>query len=153
MVSPTIAVTYTRNDGNSRKTYQVWVCAATMPSVVRRRMQAAEGQVLAAWTLPVVATAFVEACEEGGAARRTEKGEALRSLIGRALIEWEAYRETLRATAELLGIEAAADPALEAHIVAQFTSAAYAFMWPFPGHVRKLVRAEIARLRRETNPR
>ncbi len=69
--------------------------------------------------------------------------------IGRALIEWEAYRETLRATAELVGIEAAADPALEAHIVAQFTTAAYAFMWPFPGHVRRLIRREVEQLGRE----
>lgn len=67
---------------------------------------------------------------------------------GRAFIEWEAYRETLRATAELKGIDAAADPALEQHIVSQFTSAAYAFMWPFPWHVRRLVRREVERLRR-----
>src|SRR3954471_9945555 len=33
LVSPTIAVTYTRNDGNSRKTYQVPCWAATMPDV------------------------------------------------------------------------------------------------------------------------
>src|SRR5690242_18014737 len=33
LVSPTIAVRYTRNDGSSRKMYQVWVCAATMPDV------------------------------------------------------------------------------------------------------------------------
>lgn len=68
---------------------------------------------------------------------------------GRAFIEWEAYRETLRATAELKGIDAAADPALEQYIVSQFTSAAYAFMWPFPWHVRRLVRGEVERLRRE----
>jgi hypothetical protein len=69
--------------------------------------------------------------------------------VGRAFIEWEAYRETLRATAELKGIEAAADPALERYIVTQFTSAAYGFMWPFPGHVTRWIRSEVERLRQE----
>ncbi|HEX5628717.1 MAG TPA: hypothetical protein VFX72_04030 [Usitatibacteraceae bacterium] len=65
----------------------IQVCAATMPSVVRRRMQRDEGQALAAWALPVAATEFVEACGAGDAARRTDRGEALRALIGRALAE------------------------------------------------------------------
>ena len=65
----------------------IQVCAATMPSAVRRRMQLAEGQALSAWTLPVAANEFVEACESRDAAKRTEKAEALRALIGRALIE------------------------------------------------------------------
>lgn len=50
---------------------------------------------------------------------------------GRARIEWEAYEETLRATAELEGLDAARSPKLRAHVVAQFTSAAYGWMWPF----------------------
>src|SRR5688572_25838104 len=33
LVSPTIDVTYTKNEGNSRKTYHVPCCAATMPEV------------------------------------------------------------------------------------------------------------------------
>ena len=33
LVSPTIAVTYTANDGNSSTTYQVFSWAATMPEV------------------------------------------------------------------------------------------------------------------------
>ena len=33
LVSPTIAVTYTRKDGSSRKTYHLPSCAATMPEV------------------------------------------------------------------------------------------------------------------------
>jgi hypothetical protein len=52
---------------------------------------------------------------------------------GRARIEWEAYRETLVATAELRGLEAARSPALRSHILRQFTSGAYGWMWPFPG--------------------
>ncbi len=50
---------------------------------------------------------------------------------GRARIEWEAYEETLRATAELLGVEAARSPRLRAHIVARFTGPEYGWMWPF----------------------
>lgn len=68
--------------------------------------------------------------------------------IGRARIEWEAYRETLRATAELRGLEAARDPALHAHIVGQFTSAAYGFMWPFPGQVQRWIDRAIAEIER-----
>lgn len=51
---------------------------------------------------------------------------------GRARLEWEAYAETLRATFEVAGLEAARDPRLHAHIVAQFTGPAYGWMWPFP---------------------
>jgi len=49
---------------------------------------------------------------------------------GRARIEWEAYEETIRATAELRGFEAAAG--LRPEIVRRFTSADYGWMWPFP---------------------
>jgi hypothetical protein len=49
---------------------------------------------------------------------------------GRARIEWEAYVETIRATAEVLGIEAAAN--LRAQIVRRFTGPEYGWMWPFP---------------------
>lgn len=57
--------------------------------------------------------------------------------FGRARIEWEAYSETLRATAELKGMQAARDPALREHIVRQFTSGAYGWMWPFPKAVER----------------
>ncbi|HEY4103601.1 MAG TPA: hypothetical protein VGM44_06905 [Polyangiaceae bacterium] len=50
---------------------------------------------------------------------------------GRARIEWEAYEETLRATAELLGPEAARSPTLRAHIIERFTGPDYGWMWPF----------------------
>jgi len=50
---------------------------------------------------------------------------------GRARLEWEAYAETLRATAELAGIEAARSPELRERIVRQFTGPAYVWMWPF----------------------
>jgi hypothetical protein len=49
---------------------------------------------------------------------------------GRARIEWEAYEETITATAELLGLDRAR--ALKPHIVRRFVSADYGWMWPFP---------------------
>ena len=49
---------------------------------------------------------------------------------GRARIEWEAYVETLRATAEVHGVEAA--EALRAHIKRRFVGPEYGWMWPFP---------------------
>jgi hypothetical protein len=49
---------------------------------------------------------------------------------GRARIEWEAYVETIRATAELFGRPAA--ERLRPEIVRRFTSGDYGWMWPFP---------------------
>ncbi|MCL2451255.1 MAG: hypothetical protein FWD17_20100 [Polyangiaceae bacterium] len=54
---------------------------------------------------------------------------------GRARIEWEAYVETIRATAETRGIAAA--KALEDEIVRRYVSADYAWMWPFPTTIRR----------------
>lgn len=50
---------------------------------------------------------------------------------GRARIEWEAYRETLRATAEHYGLEAVIDPTFREGIVARFIGPDYGWMWPF----------------------
>ena len=65
---------------------------------------------------------------------------------GRARLEWEAYAETLRATAEVLGPAAARDPRLHEHVARQFTSGAYGWMWPFPRTVRRWIAEEVARL-------
>ncbi|MDQ3035044.1 MAG: hypothetical protein M3Y87_21735 [Myxococcota bacterium] len=54
---------------------------------------------------------------------------------GRARIEWEAYAETFRAVAEVFGPARAREPELRAHVVRQFTSPAYGWMWPFPRQV------------------
>jgi hypothetical protein len=54
---------------------------------------------------------------------------------GRARIEWEAYVETLRATAELRGIDAAR--ALESEILRRYTGPDYGWMWPFPRTVKR----------------
>jgi hypothetical protein len=65
---------------------------------------------------------------------------------GRARLEWEAYAETLRATADIFGPAAARDPQLHQHLVRQFTSAAYGWMWPFPATVRRWIAEELTRL-------
>ena len=56
---------------------------------------------------------------------------------GRARLEWEAYTETLRATYELLGPEAAHHPQLRRHILERFTGPDYGWMWPFPRQVNR----------------
>jgi hypothetical protein len=58
---------------------------------------------------------------------------------GRARLEWEAYRETLRATLELCGRAALADGALRAEIVRRFVSGDYGWMWPFPSQVERWI--------------
>lgn len=50
---------------------------------------------------------------------------------GRARLEWEAYRETLRATARFRGLESARSQSLKKTIVERFTGGAYGWMWPF----------------------
>ncbi len=55
---------------------------------------------------------------------------------GRARLEWEAYEETLRAIAEVEGIDAARSPALHAQIIRRFTGPDYGWMWPFPRAVQ-----------------
>jgi hypothetical protein len=54
---------------------------------------------------------------------------------GRARIEWEAYEETIRATAEVHGLDAAR--ALEDEIVRRYVGPDYGWMWPFAGSVRR----------------
>ena len=66
---------------------------------------------------------------------------------GRARIEWEAYAETIRATAEVLGIDAAAN--LRPHIVKRFTGPEYGWMWPFPNAVNRWFDEALADVRAE----
>lgn len=72
--------------------------------------------------------------------------------LGRARIEWEAYTETIRATAELRGLDAAKSPALRERIVSQFSSAAYGWMWPFRSQVERWYDAVIDELEAEDGP-
>ncbi len=68
---------------------------------------------------------------------------------GRARLEWEAFAETLRATAEVHGFAAAARPELHARITRQFTSGAYGFMWPFPNVIRRWIARELSAMERD----
>lgn len=68
---------------------------------------------------------------------------------GRARIEWEAYVETIRATAETLGLQAARD--LEDRIVGRFVGPDYGWMWPFPATVRRWFREAMADLAAEAS--
>ena len=63
---------------------------------------------------------------------------------GRARIEWEAYVETIVATAELYGLDAAR--ALEGEIVRRYVGPDYGWMWPFPATIRKWFADVIERL-------
>lgn len=63
---------------------------------------------------------------------------------GRARIEWEAYIETIVATAELYGLDAARE--LESEIVKRFVGPDYGWMWPFPATVRRWFREVIDEL-------
>lgn len=65
---------------------------------------------------------------------------------GRARLEWEAYAETLRASAEVYGIDFARSTSMREHLVTQFTSAAYGWMWPFPAQVNRWIDEEIGRI-------
>ncbi len=58
---------------------------------------------------------------------------------GRARLEWEAYRETLRAVAMSEGIRAARRRKLHRHLVARFTGPDYGWMWPFPRTVQRWI--------------
>ena len=72
---------------------------------------------------------------------------------GRARLEWEAYRETLRATAELKGWGALVDDALRDEIVRRFVGGDYGWMWPFPGTIRRWMDEAITELKTEERRR
>ena len=65
---------------------------------------------------------------------------------GRARLEWEAYAETLRATACYSGLDAARSSDLRKHIVRQFTSGAYGWMWPFRKTINRWYDAALTEL-------
>ncbi len=67
---------------------------------------------------------------------------------GRARIEWEAYEETIRATIEFLGVDAAR--ALKRGLIARFVGPDYGFMWPFPKMVARWFDEALERISKET---
>lgn len=70
--------------------------------------------------------------------------------LGRARLEQQAYAETLRAVAEQRGLDAA--EALRAHVVRQFVSGAYGWMWPFPRAIHRWFDRAMEEIRLEQNP-
>jgi hypothetical protein len=68
---------------------------------------------------------------------------------GRARLEWEAYEETLVATAELRGIGAIRSADLREHIVRRFTGADYGWMWPFRSAVERWYDDAVRRIEAE----
>lgn len=74
---------------------------------------------------------------------------------GRARIEWEAYEETMRATAEVYGSFALERSGMKEFLVARFTGPDYGYMWPFPNQVAKWYEAALEKIRTQvaTNPR
>lgn len=69
----------------------------------------------------------------------------------RARFEWEAYEETLWATAEIEGIEAAKSPELRAMIVRRFTGPDYGWMWPFPRMVERWIDKTLAEIEKTSD--
>jgi hypothetical protein len=67
---------------------------------------------------------------------------------GRARIEWEAYTETIRATAEVRGLPSA--KLLRKHIVDRFVGPDYGWMWPFRSAVERWFDEVIADLAAES---
>jgi hypothetical protein len=67
----------------------------------------------------------------------------------RARLEMEAYTETLRAVADLEGMEAARSPRLHAEIIRRFTGPDYGWMWPFPKAVQRWIDAALATIEAE----
>jgi hypothetical protein len=63
---------------------------------------------------------------------------------GRARIEWEAYRETILATAEIRGLTAARD--LRPMLLDRFTGPDYGWMWPFPSSINAWIDEALAAL-------
>ncbi|HTV18925.1 MAG TPA: hypothetical protein VMG12_09650 [Polyangiaceae bacterium] len=67
----------------------------------------------------------------------------------RARFEWEAYRETLRATADLRGSSALDDPLLRREIVRRFVSGDYGWMWPFSRTIERWFDQAVNEIRSE----
>ncbi|HEX4475897.1 MAG TPA: hypothetical protein VH142_12515 [Polyangiaceae bacterium] len=70
---------------------------------------------------------------------------------GRARLEWEAYEETLRATAEHYGIAAVKSAALRDGIVTRFTGPDYGWMWPFRRSVERWYDDAVERIERRAS--
>jgi hypothetical protein len=72
---------------------------------------------------------------------------------GRARLEWEAYEETIRATAEHYGLKSVQEGALRESLVERFTGPDYGWMWPFPRAIRRWYDAVVADIERSRDTR
>lgn len=72
---------------------------------------------------------------------------------GRTWLEWQGYRETLRAHWQVYGRDEARSRELTEHIVARFVGPEYAWMWVAGSQVRRWVQRELARLEASPPPR
>jgi hypothetical protein len=68
---------------------------------------------------------------------------------GRARLEWEAYLETIRATAEHYGLDALRASDLRGSIIRRFTGPDYGWMWPFPRTVGRWYDEAVRELERD----
>lgn len=64
----------------------------------------------------------------------------------RARFEMEAYAESIRAAAELYGKAYVVEATFRNHILQQFTSASYGWMWPFPGYMARWYQRQVDKL-------
>lgn len=64
----------------------------------------------------------------------------------RARFEMEAYAESIRAAAELHGVAHVREASFRDHILKQFTSASYGWMWPFPGYMARWYQGQLDQL-------
>lgn len=64
----------------------------------------------------------------------------------RARFEWEAYVEGMRAAAEIHGSAHVESATYRAHVVRQFTSGSYGWMWPFRTVVERWYDEALTRL-------
>jgi hypothetical protein len=71
---------------------------------------------------------------------------------GRARLEWEAYRETLRAIAACRGMRVARSRRRHRQIVARFTGPDYGWMWPFAAVVQRWIDAALDDIERDLGP-
>ena len=67
---------------------------------------------------------------------------------GRAWLELEAYKETLTATWELRGREAARDVSLRKRIVSRFTGSDYGWMWVWGDSIERALKRHLKDLER-----
>jgi hypothetical protein len=65
----------------------------------------------------------------------------------RAHFEKQGYAESIRAAAEVYGLAHVEAPRFRDHVVAQFVSGAYGWMWPFPRSIERWYDGVVTELR------